>query len=109
VRSWPPPRCVRRPSWRPCESNSWGCTDVCDFTLLPEAMDFAAFARDCWFGPMDLGPFTLIDGDLALSGHAIGDAPEDLVDVVSSAAMERHKAINWLTSGGVYSETDTPT
>jgi hypothetical protein len=81
-----------------------------DFTVRPQALDFQAFARDCWFGPMDLRPFRLIDGDLALGDHAIGDAPEELFGSALSAAMERHKAINWLTGGGdVYSKTDTST
>lgn len=80
-----------------------------DFRLRPQAMDFAAFARDCWFGPMDIGPFRLVGGDLALEDRAISDVPEDVLGVVSSAAMERHKAVNWLSVGGVYSRTDTST
>lgn len=80
-----------------------------DYTLRPRAMDFRAFARDCWFGPMDITPFRLIDDDLALRGHAIHAAPEDVFQSTLSATMERHKAINWLTGGGIYSETDTST
>jgi hypothetical protein len=80
-----------------------------EFTLRPQAMDFRAFSRDCWFGTLDLSPFRLIGDDLALGDHAISDAPEDVVGAALSATMERHKAINWLTGGGVYSETDTPT
>jgi hypothetical protein len=37
-----------------------------DFTLRPGGMDFQEFARDCWFGPMDLSLFRLCNGDLAL-------------------------------------------
>ena len=80
-----------------------------DYTLRPQAMDFRAFARDCWFGPLDISPFRLIADDLALGDHAINDAPEDVLRSALSAAMERHKAINWLTVGGVYSQTDTST
>jgi hypothetical protein len=81
-----------------------------DFTLRPQPMDFRAFARDCWFGPLDISPFRLIGGDLALGDHAISNAPEDVFRSALSAAMERHQAINWLTGGGaVYSETDTST
>jgi hypothetical protein len=81
-----------------------------DYTLRPQAMDFREFARNCWFGTLDLTPFRLIDNDLALGDYAINDAPEDVFGSVMSAAMERHMAINWLTSGGnVYSETDTST
>jgi hypothetical protein len=80
-----------------------------DYTLRPQAMDFRAFARDCWFGPLDISPFRLIDDDLALGGYAISDAPEDVFRSALSAAMERHKAINWLAGGGLYSQTDTST
>lgn len=81
-----------------------------DYTLRPQAMDFRAFARNCWFGELDLTPFRLIGNDLALGEHAINDAPQDVFGSATSAAMERHKAINWLTGGGaVYSETDTST
>jgi hypothetical protein len=80
-----------------------------DFTLRPQAMDFRAFARDCWFGPLDLTPFRLKDGDLALGDYAIAEAPEDVFEPAYSATMERHLAINWLTTGGVYSRTDTST
>src|SRR5207253_2694376 len=81
-----------------------------NYTLRPQAMDFRAFARSCWFGELDLTPFRLIDNDLALGEHAINDAPEDAFRSAKSAAIERHLAINWLTGGGdVYSETDTST
>lgn len=80
-----------------------------DYTLRPQAMDFRVFAKDCWFGPMDISPFRLIDGDLALGEHAIHGAPEELFGRTMSAARERHQAINWLHWGDVYSETDTST
>jgi hypothetical protein len=44
--------------------------------------------------PLDISPFRLIDGDLALGECAINDAPEDVFRSALSAAMERHKAIN---------------
>ena len=81
-----------------------------DFTLRPQAMDFAQFARDAWFGPMDLTPFQLVDGDLGLAGHAISKAPRGIFQRSISSAMERQQAINWLHGySRVYSETDTST
>lgn len=81
-----------------------------DYTLRPQAMDFREFAETCWFGPLDIRPFRLIDGDLALGDSAIADAPQELFSTCISAAHERHLAINWLSWGGaVYSETDTST
>ncbi|HEX5443354.1 MAG TPA: DUF4272 domain-containing protein, partial [Pirellulales bacterium] len=80
-----------------------------NFGLRPEAMDFLAFSKNCWFGHFDISPFRLINNDLAIGGFAISDAPQELVQLASSCAMERHQAINWLTEGGVYSETDTST
>ncbi len=80
-----------------------------DYTLRPQAMDFRAFARDCWFGPLDITPFRLVGSDLALGDYAISDAPEEVFQSALSAATERHQAINWLTSGGIYSQTDTST
>lgn len=80
-----------------------------NFSLRPEAMDFLAFSKNCWFGHFDISPFRLIDNDLAVGDFPISDAPEDLVQRSSSCAMERHQAINWLTEGGIYSETDTST
>ncbi|HEX7375600.1 MAG TPA: DUF4272 domain-containing protein [Pirellulales bacterium] len=82
---------------------------VRNFGLRPRAMDFLAFSKNCWFGQFDITPFRLIGNDLALGPDAISDAPEELVELVSSCAMERHQAINWLVEGGIYSETDTST
>ena len=81
-----------------------------NFTLRPQAMDFAKFARDAWFGPMDITPFQLVDGDLGLAGQAISKAPEEIFQRSISSAMERHQVINWLHGySRVYSETDTST
>ena len=73
-------------------------------------MDFAEFARTCWFGPHDTTDLELIDNDLALQGQRIDRADDDLFGVCSSAAQERHQAINWLCWGPErYSEADTST
>jgi hypothetical protein len=81
-----------------------------EFTLKPQAMDFATFAADAWFGPLDLTALRLIEGDLALRGHAVGAAPREASQSVLSATRERRVAINWLLGRGeIYSKVDTPT
>ncbi len=76
----------------------------------PQAMDFRAFAKDCWFGSFDLSPFSLIDDDLALRGQRIDAAPPEVFDTCCSIAAERHLAINWLCAGPEeYSEADVST
>ena len=81
-----------------------------DYTLRPQSMDFRDFAENCWFGPLNIRPFRLIDGDLALGEFAIDNAPDNVFSSAHSSAMERHQAVNWLTWGGeIYSETDTST
>jgi hypothetical protein len=78
--------------------------------VAAKAMDFEAFARDCRFGPLDLSPFELVDGDLALQGRRIDTAPAELLDSCCSIAAERHRAINWLCQGpDRYSEADIST
>jgi hypothetical protein len=81
-----------------------------DFSLRPEAMDFRAFAADCWFGSFDLEGIPLVDDDLAIDGQAITDADPDRRGIAHSIAMERHQAINWLAGwDAVYSQVDTST
>ena len=83
---------------------------VRNFRLKPEAMDFAAFARTAWFGPLDVTGVRLVDNDLAIGDDAIAAAPKDRVQMAMSAAQERHLAVNWLHGdSAVYSATDTPT
>ncbi len=83
---------------------------VRDYSINPQAMDFVNFAKDNWFGGFDIGATRVIDGDLAITDHAINDAPPENVQMASSIAMERHLAINWLHGySEIYSETDTST
>ncbi|HYE19224.1 MAG TPA: DUF4272 domain-containing protein [Tepidisphaeraceae bacterium] len=83
---------------------------VRDFSLRPQTMDFAAFARDSWFGEFELDGIAMADGDLAIAGLPIAAAAADALARTSSAAMERHLAVNWLRGfSAVYSETDTST
>jgi hypothetical protein len=76
----------------------------------PGVIDFAEFARTCSFGPMDLTGLSLIEGDLALGGQRIDRVSHDLFSRSESAALERHKAVNWLWQGPErYSEAITDT
>ncbi len=70
-----------------------------NFHLNPDVMDFAEFARTCWFGPLDLTGLRLVNGDLALQGQRIDHAPQDVFSSAHSAAQERHQAANWLWEG----------
>ena len=81
-----------------------------DFSIRPQKMDFVSFSKKCWFGSFDLSKFRVINGDLAIGKVAISKADPDDVSRVSSLAMERHLAINWLFGHSkIYSQTDTPT
>ncbi len=83
---------------------------VRDFTIRPEAMDFAEFARDSWFGGFPLEGIALADGDLSIDGVPIADAPQESFDRCQSIAVERHQAVNWLQGcNPVFSEVDTST
>src|SRR5262249_50349751 len=67
-----------------------------NFRLKPEAMDFAEFARTCWFGPLDITDLPLADGDLAIGGQRLDRADHDEMASTLSTAQERHQAANWL-------------
>jgi Domain of unknown function (DUF4272) len=71
-----------------------------DFRLRPGAMDYGEFSRKAWFGPLDAG-LPLVDGDLAIGKARIDKAPPDAISNASSAALERHLAINWLWEGPI--------
>ncbi len=77
--------------------------------IQPQPMNFRAFLKECWFGPVDATAIRFVDNDLALGNQAIHEAPRSLFEQCVSVIMERHRAINWLHWGGLYSETDTPT
>jgi len=83
---------------------------VRNYGLHPTVMDFAEFARTCWFGPLDISGVPLVEGDLALRGQRIDRAPADVLGLARSAAQERHQAANWLWEGPRrYSEASTAT
>jgi hypothetical protein len=81
-----------------------------NFRLRPEVMDFAEFARTCWFGPLNISGLPLIEGDLGLRGERLDRASPDLFSAAHSAAQERHQAANWLWEGPErYSEASVAT
>ncbi len=65
-----------------------------EYRLRPQPIEYAKV--DFGWGNFDLSWATLIDGDLALQGTPICKADTGLVSMVSSAALERHKASNFL-------------
>jgi hypothetical protein len=73
-------------------------------------MDFLEFAETAWFGPLSLEGVQLVDGDLAVKGHAISRASANDVRLATSIALERHVAANWLLDASrPLSETDAST
>jgi hypothetical protein len=81
-----------------------------NFHLNCEVLDFADFARTCWFGPLDITGLPLVDGDLALQGERLDRAADEVFSAAHSAAQERHQAVNWLLEGPEqYSEASVAT
>jgi hypothetical protein len=81
-----------------------------DHRVHPRVLDFAEYARTCGFGPLDLTGLPLVKGDLAIGKQRLDQASRDLVSRTESAALERHKAANWLWEGPErYSEAGTDT
>jgi hypothetical protein len=81
-----------------------------DYSINPKAMDFAAFAQKCSFGPLNITGLPLVDGDLAIRGARIDRADEDALRAAHSTAQERHLAANWLWEGPeLYSEASVAT
>ena len=79
-----------------------------DFRVRPQATDYASV--DFGYGTFDLTWAELKDGDLSLQGTPIAKVDEELVQTISSAAMERHKASNWLRGdASLYSDVVTNT
>jgi hypothetical protein len=81
-----------------------------DFSLNPRALDFTAFCKTAWFGPLSLDGVRLVDGDLAIGDQPISRASERDVRTALSIAQERHQAANWLLDASEsLSDTDTST
>jgi hypothetical protein len=80
------------------------------YGLQPEKLDFTAFVKTAWFGPLSLDGLRLVDGDLAIGDEPISQASEEACSHCQSIVQERHRAANWLAGWGEpYSEVDTST
>jgi hypothetical protein len=75
----------------------------------PRRMDFAELGRSAWFGGFDPSEYRLIGSDLAVGDTSISDASPTLVAAHANAALERHRAVNWLRQGRSYAATDVST
>jgi hypothetical protein len=81
-----------------------------NYHLHPGVIDFAEYARTCWFGPLDVSGMPLIEGDLALRGKRLDRADKEVFGAAHSAAQERHQAANWLWDGPqCYADASTAT
>ena len=81
-----------------------------EYSLQERPIDFVAFARTAWFGPLSLQGLPLLDSDLAIGGASISKSGESERHIAMSTVRERHRAANWLLGeSDVYSETDTST
>ena len=81
-----------------------------NYHITPKSMDFAEFAKTCWFGPLDITGLPLVDNDLAIKGARIDKADPDAFRAAHSAAQERHQAANWLRAGPeLYSDASVAT
>jgi hypothetical protein len=69
------------------------------YCLDRTVIDFAKFARTCWFGPLDVTDLPLVDGDLALGGRRLDRVPQDDLLNAASASLERYQAASWLWEG----------
>jgi hypothetical protein len=80
------------------------------FSLDQAAMNFVEFAKECWFGPLELKGLCCIENDLAIGDQPISKAPEQEWRKCLSIAQERHQAANWLKGEAkLYSEVSTDT
>ncbi len=70
-----------------------------NFHVNPGVLDFAEYARTCWFGALDITGLPLVAGDLGLRGRRIDQAEADVFSSAHSTAQERHQAVNWLWEG----------
>lgn len=66
------------------------------FSLHPERMNFADFARTAWFGPLNIEGVPFASSDLSIGGVPISEADPSMWRLTLSIARERHRAFNWL-------------
>jgi hypothetical protein len=80
------------------------------YSMDQAAMNFIEFARDCWFGPLELNGLRCIEDDLAIGDNPISKAPNEAWRKCLSIGQERHQAANWLKGvEKIYSEVTTDT
>lgn len=81
-----------------------------EFTLRRRPIDFQRGFKNAWRRDLDMSNYQTIDGDLCICGKRIDNASPSEFDMVLSATMERHLAINWLCGQTpLYSKTHTST
>lgn len=81
-----------------------------NFHVHGDVLDFAEFARTCWFGPLDITGLPLVKGDLGLGRKRLDRAKSVALLKALSTAQERHHAANWLWEGPErYSEVRSDT
>lgn len=80
------------------------------FSLRPEHIDFAKFARECEWANMRLEDLRIEAGDLSVAGLPLVAAPERVRRTRQSIASERHRAAEWLLGQNpLYSQVTTDT
>lgn len=59
-------------------------------------MDYRAFCRTAWFGPLETSGMEFSKNDLALEGVPVNAASDAQIATVRSIVVERQRAANWL-------------
>lgn len=81
-----------------------------EFDLTGGPLDLAAFAREAWFGPLEIDGLPLADGDLAIGGLPLVAADPNDVREANSILSERRTAVGWLLGEDeLYSEVPIDT
>jgi hypothetical protein len=80
------------------------------FYLEPDKLDFKQFAKEAWFGPLDISGLRFIDNDLALGVTEISQAAGEEFRKCLRITKERHQSANWLIGyDEIYSKVATNT
>lgn len=111
----PAPIILTAPRLRAPEELSWYGEQIFavhwrlrQFSLDHKPMDFATFAQEAYFGPLEIDGLPLVERDLAIRGEPIARSAHR--DEVMSITVERHQAANWLLGyGPLYSDVATDT
>ncbi|MFC7623885.1 DUF4272 domain-containing protein [Microlunatus sp. GCM10028923] len=93
--------------WRRLQALDWRLAEQ---QLDRRQVDFAAWARDTWFGAVELDGIPLIDGDLAVGGTPVSELDDRASWWLWRQTAERHRALNWLIGANpVYGAVGAPT